>query len=90
MTDLRVTGEPVERVEEALTAEALVVVGNSQRRFGSQRNELLPLRAEHRDRVARTGTFNLLPERVRRSDWSVAPAQQTSPTDGWRSTAPRR
>ncbi len=74
--DLRVTGEPVERVEEALTAEALIGVGKPQRRFGSRVNELLALRTEHRDEVARTGTLNLLPEteRVRRSDWTVAPA----------------
>jgi malate synthase len=60
MADLRVTGQPVERVEEALTAEALVGVGKPQRRCGSRRNALLALRAEHRDQVARTGTLNLL------------------------------
>ncbi len=91
MGDLRVTGQPVERVEEALTAEALVGVGKPQRRFGSRRNELLALRAEHRDQVARAGTLNLLPERrgCGAPTGRLRRPRQTSPTDGWRPTAAR-
>jgi malate synthase len=76
VTDIRVTGAPVERSEEILTSEALEFVASLQRRFGARRNELLAARKTRRDEIARTGTFDFLPETadVRSGDWSVAQA----------------
>jgi malate synthase len=65
VTDVRVTGEPVERGEEVLTGEALAFVAELQRRFGPRRSELLARRAERREEVARTGALDFLPETER-------------------------
>ncbi|MFP5345833.1 MAG: malate synthase A [Actinomycetes bacterium] len=92
MTDIRVTGAPVDRSEEILTPEALDFVAELQRRFGSRRSELLEARKARRDEIARTGTFDFLDETadVRSGDWKVAEApadlqnrrvEITGPTD---------
>ncbi|MBD8871005.1 malate synthase A [Nocardioides donggukensis] len=76
MPDVEVTGPPVERDEEILTAPALAFVADLQRRFGARRDELLLARRDRREELSRTGRLDFLPEtaEVRAGDWQVAPA----------------
>ncbi len=79
MTDIRVTGSPVERSDEVLTPDALELVAELHRRFGGRRDELLRARQARREEISRTGRLDFLPETagVRDSSWTVA----TAPTD---------
>ncbi|WP_067069111.1 malate synthase A [Carbonactinospora thermoautotrophica] len=74
VTDICVTGDPVERGDEILTPEALEFVADLQRRFGA--GELLARRTARRAEIARTGRLDFLPEtrEIREAQWSVAPA----------------
>ncbi|MFF2028889.1 malate synthase A [Arthrobacter sp. NPDC058192] len=68
--------QPVDRAGEILTPEALAFVEELHLRFAGTRDELLKARAIKRERVARTGRLDFLPEtqEIRDADWSVAPA----------------
>jgi malate synthase len=90
--DIEIIGDEVERGGEILTPEALGFVAELQRRFGTRRDELLALRVERQEQVARTRRLDFLPETadVRAADWTVAPApadlqdrrvEITGPTD---------
>ena len=61
---------------EILSDEAVAFVADLHRRFAPRRNELLALRAERRDEIARTGRLDFLPEtaEIRDGDWTVPPA----------------
>ncbi len=78
MSDLEVTGPKVEGSEQVLTPEALAFVAKLQRTFGARRDELLQLREQRRDQVAKTHRLDFLPEtaEVRNSDWRVAKAPE--------------
>ncbi|MEV7214729.1 malate synthase A [Kitasatospora cineracea] len=87
-----VSGPPVPRAEEVLTAGALQFVADLHRAFEGRRRELLAARRERRAEIARTGTLDFLPHTadVRSGDWQVAPAPRaltdrrveiTGPTD---------
>ncbi|MFK0191203.1 malate synthase A [Kitasatospora sp. NPDC090308] len=87
-----VSGPPVPRAGEVLTAEALEFVAGLHRAFEGRRRELLAARRERRAEIARTGTLDFLPQtaNVRSGDWRVAPAPRaltdrrveiTGPTD---------
>jgi malate synthase len=87
-----VSGPPVDRAGEVLTAEALGFVARLHRTFDDRRRELLDLRRQRRAETARTGRLDFLPEtaEVRAADWQVAPAppalldrrvEITGPTD---------
>ncbi|WP_282203382.1 malate synthase A [Kitasatospora fiedleri] len=87
-----VSGPPVPRAGEVLTAEALEFVAGLHRAFEGRRRELLAARRERRAEIARTGTLDFLPQTadVRAGDWRVAPAPRaltdrrveiTGPTD---------
>ncbi len=73
--DIRVTGD-VDGGGQILTAEALDLVAELQRRFGSRRDELIAARRTRREKVTRTGRLDFLPEtaEVRAGNWRVAPA----------------
>ncbi|MET7641149.1 malate synthase A [Streptomyces sp. NPDC005438] len=82
-----------ERQEEVLTPEALEFLAALHQRFTPRRDELLALRAERREGIARTGTLTFLTDtrHVREDpDWRVAPTPEalqdrrveiTGPTD---------
>ncbi|KNE82000.1 MULTISPECIES: malate synthase A [Streptomyces] len=87
-----VNAAPLERQEEILTPEALAFLGELHHRFTRRRDELLALRKERREEIARTGTLDFLPTTadIREGDWRVAPAPEalndrrveiTGPTD---------
>ncbi|MEU4682692.1 malate synthase A [Streptomyces xinghaiensis] len=87
-----VNAAPLERQEEILTPEALAFLGELHHRFTRRRDELLALRKERREEIARTGTLDFLPTTadIREGDWQVAPAPEalndrrveiTGPTD---------
>ena len=67
---------PIERAEEILTPKALAFVEELHKRFAGTRDELLEARDAKRERVARTGSLDFLPETqdVRDGDWKVATA----------------
>ena len=71
-----VNGPAVARGDEVLTPEALDFVADLHRRFAARRAELLALRHERRDQIARTGRLDFLDETrdVREGDWTVAAA----------------
>ncbi len=75
MADITVSGPPVHRSEEVLTADALDFVADLHRRFGQRRDELLAARRARREEIARTGTLDFLAGTadVRNGDWQVAP-----------------
>jgi malate synthase len=92
MPDVEVTGPQVDHQEQVLTPEALAFVAQLQRKFGSERDQLLDRRAARRDEVAQGRRLDFLPETagVRSSSWQVATAPQdlqdrrveiTGPTD---------
>src|SRR4051794_33040447 len=76
MSDITVTGGPVERSDEVLTTEALDFLAELQTRFGPRRDELLAARTTRREEVSRTGRLDFLEEtrEVREGDWTVAEA----------------
>ncbi|WP_200210421.1 malate synthase A [Micromonospora coerulea] len=76
MPEIDVTGGPIARGDEILTPEALAFVAELQELFGAPRDELLDLRRQRRDAVARSHRFDFLPEtrEVRETAWTVAPA----------------
>ena len=76
MSEVRTTGESVERDGEVLTPDALDFVAALQRRFGERRDALLARRTQRREEAARTGRLDFLPEtaEVRSNEWRVAPA----------------
>jgi malate synthase len=76
MSDVRVTGGPVDRGDEVLTADAVDFVAELQRRFRGRRDELLASRRDRRAEVARTHRLDFLPDDrgVRGGHWKVAPA----------------
>ncbi|WP_055587197.1 malate synthase A [Peterkaempfera griseoplana] len=87
-----VSGPPVERAAEVLTAEALTFLAGLHRAFDGRRRELLARRAERRAEIASTGRLDFLPEtaEVRAAQWTVAEAPRalqdrrveiTGPTD---------
>jgi malate synthase len=78
MADTRLTGGPVDRGDEILTPDALAFVADLQQQFVARRNELLELRKQRRDEVARTHRLDFLAEtqQVRESDWTVAAAPE--------------
>ena len=89
---VEVTGPRVEGADRVLTEDALAFVGELHRAFGARRDGLLAARRRRRDRVARTGRLDFLPETedVRSGEWTVAPAppdlldrrvEMTGPTD---------
>jgi len=73
---VQVNGAPVDRGDEVLTPDALVLVAELDRRFHGRRDELLRLRAARREDVRRTGRLDFRPETadVRSAQWQVAPA----------------
>ena len=92
MSDLEVTGPPVEHQEQVLTPAALAFVARLQQEFGGRRDELLQRRVVRRQQVADGATLDFLPETadVRTGEWQVAPApadlldrrvEITGPTD---------
>ncbi|CAA9426309.1 MAG: Malate synthase [uncultured Quadrisphaera sp.] len=93
MPDVVVSGPEVDGAEEVLTALALALVADLQRRFGPVRTQLLAARAARREQVRRTGRLGLLAETAHVRDdptWRVAPAppdladrrvEITGPTD---------
>ncbi len=74
MADVTVTGPVGERYDEVLTAPALALVADLQRRFGARRAELLRRRAARQEQISAGGTLDFLPETaaVRAGDWRVA------------------
>ena len=76
MSDITVTGGPVERSETVLTPEALDFIADLQARFGARRDELLAARKQRRAQVSQSGRLDFLEEtrEVREGDWQVAPA----------------
>src|SRR4051812_24040400 len=76
MADVRVLGGQVDRAEEVLTDDALAFLGELHERFAATRDELLEARKARREEAKRTGKLGFLPEtdKVRTSDWQVAPA----------------
>jgi malate synthase len=68
MSEVNVSGPPVERANEILTADALAFLAMLHRRFAATRDELLARRGGHR--------FEFLPEtaHIREREWQVAPA----------------
>jgi malate synthase len=76
LTDIEVTGKPVERGEEILTPQALEFLAHLHRRFAERRDELLARRAERRARLAAGEMLDFLPETraVRDTAWQVAAA----------------
>ncbi|TDP97401.1 malate synthase A [Labedaea rhizosphaerae] len=76
MADVRVLGGKVDRAEEVLTDDALAFLGELHERFAATRDELLEARKARREEAKRTGKLGFLPEtdKVRTSDWQVAPA----------------
>ncbi|GAA4711149.1 malate synthase A [Pedococcus ginsenosidimutans] len=76
MSDITVTGGPVERSDEVLTPEALAFLAELQTRFGPRRDELLAARRARREEVSKTGRLDFLEETkdVREADWTVAEA----------------
>lgn len=76
MPEIAVTGGPVDRSDEILTAEALDFLAELHRRFASRRKELLQARKARRAEVSTTGRLDFLEEtrEVREGDWRVAPA----------------
>src|SRR5215207_8821455 len=66
----------VEREDLILSADAVGFVAALQREFGPRRDELLALRAQRRDEIARTHRLDFLPQtsQVRGARWRVAPA----------------
>ncbi|MFC9325645.1 malate synthase A [Kitasatospora sp. NPDC057015] len=74
---IEILGEPEERFEEILTAEALQFVASLHDAFAGRRTELLAERGRRAAVLARTGTLDFLPEtRAVREDrsWRVAGA----------------
>ncbi|HEY3717201.1 MAG TPA: malate synthase A [Jatrophihabitantaceae bacterium] len=71
MSDVTVSGPPVERSDEILTADALEFVALLHRRFAGTRDDLLARRATRRPQ-----DFGFLPETaaIRDGNWRVAPA----------------
>ncbi|MBS2539156.1 malate synthase A [Catenulispora sp. NF23] len=76
MSEIVVTGKPVERGEEILTPQALDFLAHLHRRFAARRDELLAARGERRARLAAGGSLDFLPEtkEIRESPWQVASA----------------
>jgi malate synthase len=93
MTDVEISGPPVDRSEEVLTPQAVQFVADLQHTFGKTRDQLLDRRRERRDDITRTGRLDFRPEtKAIRDDptWQVAPAPDdlvdrrveiTGPTD---------
>ena len=74
---ISVRGPRVERQDEVITPEALELLAELHRRFGTRRQDLLARRQERRAEAGRTGRLDFLPEtRDIREDasWRVAPA----------------
>ncbi|MBV8955982.1 MAG: malate synthase A [Solirubrobacterales bacterium] len=61
--------------EEVLTPDALEFIAELQREFGPTRRDLLIARERRRERLARGGSLDFLPETrdVREGDWKVEP-----------------
>ncbi|MFL6144403.1 MAG: malate synthase A [Labedaea sp.] len=78
MVDIQVLGSAVERDDEILTSEALEFLAGLHERFADRRDELVASRRERRERAARTGRLDFLPEtaEVRASEWQVARAPE--------------
>ncbi|WP_091449544.1 malate synthase A [Actinokineospora iranica] len=76
MAEIEVLGGPVERDAEILTPGALAFVARLHAAFADRRAELLAARAERRERAARDGGLDFLPEtrEIRASEWRVAQA----------------
>ena len=76
MASIEVSGPPVDRSAEVLTAEALEFLADLQRQFGARRDELLAARRTRRERIAageRPAFLDSTAE-IRGADWQVAPA----------------
>ena len=75
---IEITGPDVERGAEVLTPEALAFVAGLHAAFADRRTELLRARVAKRERAAREGGLDFLPETraVREGDWQVAPAPE--------------
>ncbi|MFN2567420.1 MAG: malate synthase A [Gemmatimonadaceae bacterium] len=73
---IRVLAAGVTEQERVLTRGALDFVAQLQREFGATREALLSRRAERRAQLAAGGTLSFPPEtaKVRRGEWTVAPA----------------
>ncbi len=76
MSEITVTGGPVEHAERILTPDALAFLAELQSRFGGRRDGLLQARQARRAAVSASGRLDFLSETasVRAGDWQVAPA----------------
>jgi malate synthase len=72
-SDIELRGSVDRGFEEVLTADALELVAELQRRFGPRRAELLEARAERRKRLRGGELLDFLPDtqEVRQGDWRV-------------------
>ncbi|SEF35624.1 malate synthase [Amycolatopsis pretoriensis] len=75
-SEVQVLGEPVERGDEILTAEALDFLAGLHDAFAARRDELLQARGKRREEARTTGRLDFLPEtqEIRDGDWQVAGA----------------
>ncbi len=73
---VEIVGPPVPGAEDVLTASALAIVADLQRRFGPARDEILAARAVRDEALALGTRPDFLPETadVRAADWRVASA----------------
>jgi malate synthase len=76
MSEIVVTGKPVERGEEILTPGALEFLAHLHRRFAPVLDDLLASRAERRERLRAGAGLDFPPEtrEIREARWRVAPA----------------
>ena len=76
MSDIQVTGGPVEHAERVLAPGALALVARLTRRFRDERDRLLQRRHERQRRfdAGELPTFPTETAAIREGDWTVAPA----------------
>jgi malate synthase len=73
--DIEIAGAMRNGYEDVLTPDALTLVAELQREFGSRRRKLLEARAERRKELPAGGTLDFLDDTrsIREGDWTVAP-----------------
>ncbi len=72
---IEITGRTLPETKQILTKEALAFISDLHRRFNPRRVELLQRRQERFKAIAGGAKFDFLPEteKIRKSDWKVAP-----------------